>query len=198
MRHVCYHATGDYTAFLGDFDAALFEARFPACWDLLNEIEPYLWREGRTYPETVAALQDLFANGEVYFEMSYDVGGVQSRIDSGKYPETSATFVFDEGTIANTNYIAVAYNSPHLAAALVTANFLCGLTAQLNAAETLNWTTPLDLSQAPQPWQEAFAALERGPAMLPPDVLSAHRLPELQSPWLIAIEEGWSENVLRK
>jgi putative spermidine/putrescine transport system substrate-binding protein len=198
VRHMCYYATGDHTAFLGDFDQALFEERFPACWTLLNEIEPHLWREGRTYPETVSALQELFANGEVYFEMSYDVGGVQSRIDSGRYPETANTFVFDGGTIANTNYIAVAYNSPHKAAALVTANFLCGLPAQLSAAETLNWTTPLDLSRAPDEWQSAFTRLPRGPTMLPVSVLNTHRLPELQSPWLIAIEEGWAENVLQQ
>jgi putative spermidine/putrescine transport system substrate-binding protein len=198
VRHICYYATGDYTAFLRGFDETLFEERFPACWNLLNEIEPYLWREGQTYPETVSALQELFANGEVYFEMSYDVGGVQSRIDSGRYPETANTFVFDEGTIANTNYIAAAYNSPHKAAALVTANFLCGLSAQLNAAEALNWTTPLSLSRTPKEWQDAFASVPRGPTMLPTSVLEKHRLPELQSPWLIAIEEGWVENVLQK
>lgn len=198
VRHICYHATGDYTAFLGDFDETLFAERFPACWELLNEIEPYLWREGQTYPETVSALQELFANGEVYFEMSYDVGGVQTRVDSGVYPETANTFVFDGGTIANTNYIAIAYNSPHKAAALVTANFLCGLEAQLSAAETLNWTTPLDLSRAPAEWQDKFAGVPRGPRMLPFEVLASHRLPELQSPWLIAIEGGWAENVLRQ
>jgi putative spermidine/putrescine transport system substrate-binding protein len=198
VRHMCYHATGDHTAFLGDFDVALFEERFPACWELLNEIEPYLWREGQTYPETVSALQELFANGEVYFEMSYDIGGVQSRIDDGRYPETANTFAFDEGTIANTNYIAIAYNSPHQAAALVTANFLCGLSAQLSAAEELNWTTPLNTSQAPKGWQDAFKAVPRGATMLPISVLETHRLPELQSPWLIAIEEGWAENVLQQ
>ncbi|MBN1262664.1 MAG: ABC transporter substrate-binding protein [Anaerolineae bacterium] len=198
VRHLCYHAAGDYTAFLGDFDAGLFAAQFPACWDLLNEIEPYLWREGETYPETVSALQELFANGEIAFEMSYDIGGVQSFIESGRYPETARTFVFDEGTIANTNYIAIAYNSPHKAAALVTANFLCSLPAQLNAAAHHNWTTPLDLSRAPAAWQAAFEALPRGEAILAPEVLSTHRLPELQSPWLIAIEEGWTAHVLQQ
>ena len=197
VRHMCYHATGDHTAFLGDYDRGLFEERFPACWDLLNEIEPYLWREGQTYPETVSALQELYANGEIYFEMNYSVGGVQSRIDSGKYPETSRTFVFDEGTIANTNYIAVAYNSPHKAAAIVTANFLCGLSAQLSAAQTINWTTPLDLSRAPVEWQTAFTNVPRGPAILDASVLATRRLPELQSPWLIAIEEAWTKQVLQ-
>ena len=198
VRHVCYHAVGDYAPFLGDFDPDLFEAEFPACWELLNEIEPYLWREGQTYPETVAALQELFANGEVVFEMSYDVGGVQSRIESGRYPESADTFVFEGGTIANTNYIAVAYNSPHKAAALVVADLLCGPAAQLDAAEALNWTTPLSLDRLPAEWQAAFEAVPRGEAMLAPEVLEQHRLPELPSPWLIAIEEGWVENVLQE
>jgi putative spermidine/putrescine transport system substrate-binding protein len=198
VRHICYYATGDYTAFLQPFDEGLFEERFPACWDELNALEPYLWREGQTYPETVSALQDLFANSEVYFEMSYDVGGVQSRIDSGRYPESADTFVFDGGTIANTNYIAVAYNSPRKAAALVAANFLGGLAAQHSAAETINWTTPLNLSRAPEAWRTAFAELPRGDAMLPRETLSAHRLPELSADWLVAIEQGWTDHVLKE
>ena len=43
----------------------------------------------------------------------------------------------------------------------------------------------------------SFNDLPRGVATLPMDVLAAHRLPELQSPWLTAIEQGWEKYVLR-
>jgi putative spermidine/putrescine transport system substrate-binding protein len=46
--------------------------------------------------------------------------------------------------------------------------------------------------------QEKFMSLPRPPSVLPPDVLSSHKIPELQATWLEAIEKGWIENVLQK
>jgi putative spermidine/putrescine transport system substrate-binding protein len=198
MRMMCYYATGGYEQFLGDFDQALFDEKFPACWELLNELEPYLWREGETYPETIAALRELFAQGEIWFEMGYAPGGVQARIEAGQYPETVRTFVFEEGTIANTNYTAIAYNSPHKAAAVVAANFMLSPEAQYSALEILHQFPSLDTDLLPEEWREKFETYPFGPAVLSLDVLAAHRLPELQSPWLIAMEDGWRENVLEE
>jgi len=198
VRMMCYHATGGYEQFLGGFDQQLFDEKFPACWDLLNEIEPDLWRQGQTYPESQQKDIDLFANGEVDFRMTYGIGSAQTYIDEGTYPETMRTYVLDDGTIANVNYVAVAYNAAHLAAALVTADFLASPECQLNRIENENWAAPLWAEKLPKEYQDRLAAVKRGPAVLPPEVLAAHRLPELQSDWLTAIEKGWKENVLQK
>ena len=198
VRHMCYYAAGGYEQFLGDFDPARFDAELPACWDLLNELEPYLWREGQTYPESRPAMVDLFANGEIDFAMGYDPGDAQTNINEGIYPETVRTFVPEEGTIANTNYIAIAYNAGHLAAAVVTANFLASPESQLNRAETLNTFAPLRAETLAPEDLARLTGIDRGPATLPDDVLTAHRLPELQATWLTAIEAGWKENVLQK
>ncbi|MCP4166956.1 MAG: ABC transporter substrate-binding protein [Chloroflexi bacterium] len=198
VRMMCYYAAGGYEEFLGEFDQAKFDELTPACWDLFNEIDPYLWREGQTYPDTQQAHIDLFANGEVQFRMTYGPGDAQNRIDNGTYPETVRTFVVSDGTIANTNYIATAYNAANLPAAIVTANFLAGLDAQLDRIENHNWIAPLNVSILPQEALDRLAAVERGPAVLAPAVLSANKAPELQSDWLTALEQGWIENVLKK
>jgi putative spermidine/putrescine transport system substrate-binding protein len=198
VRHMCYYAAGGHEAFLGEFDQAVFDEKMPACWDLLNELEPYLWREGETYPDTQQAHIDLFANGEVYFRPTYGAGGAQTRIDNATYPETVRTFVLEDGTIANTNYIAVAYNAANLPAAIVTASFIAGPEAELQAVKDLNWTSPLAMDKLPEDIQAEFAGIEFGPAVLTPDILNAHKLPELQADWLVAIEKGWEENVLKK
>jgi len=198
VRMMCYHATGGHEHFLGDFDQEVFDEKMPECWALLNEIEPFLWREGQTYPDTQQAHIDLFANGEVQFRMTYGPGDAQVRIDNGTYPETVRTYVLEDGTIANTNYIAAAYNAANLPAAIVTANFLAGPDSQLNRIENESWTAPIWVEALPQEYQDRLAAVERGPAVLPPEVLGAHKLPELQATWLTAIEEGWVENVLKK
>ena len=38
-----------------------------------------------------------------------------NRIAEGTYTDTTRTFVFDNGTIGNTNYMAIAFNSPNKA-----------------------------------------------------------------------------------
>lgn len=198
VRHVCYSATEGYEQFLGEFNQQLFDQAMPACWEMLNEVEPSLWREGQTYPENKTRMQDLFANSEVYFDMTYSPTEADSLIAQGKYPTTARTFVFDDGTIANTHYLAITFNSDHKAGAMVVANFMLSPEAQYNKAIPENWgdLTVLDPAKLPAEWQEKFAAISRGEATLPDATLAAHRLPELQADWLVAIEQGWEDFVL--
>ncbi len=200
VRHVCYHAGGGYEAMLGEFDQAVFDEKSAACWQLLNEIEPFLWRQGQTYPESRARQIDLFANSEVSFDMAYNPAEASSLVENGRYPDTTRTFVFDSGTIANTHYVAIPYNSPHKAAAMAVANFLLSPEAQLSKAQPANWgdLPVLDPLLLPADWQAQFAAIPRGTATLSTEELAAARLPELQAPWLVAFEQGWQTEVLQK
>jgi len=68
----------------------------------------------------------------------------------------------------------------------------------LSATETLNWQTPLKLDRLPAEWRERFEAVPRGSKVLPLEVLASRRLPELQGPWVSAINEAWIENVLEQ
>jgi len=178
----------------------LFDDKFAACWDQLNELEPYLWREGQTYPENHARQQDLFANGEVYFDMAYNPAEASSWVEAGKFPETTRTFVFDSGTIANTHYVAIPYNSPNKAGAMVVANFLLSPEAQHSKADSANWGDfpAIEVSRLPEMWQEQFAALPRGVATLPDETLAANRLPELQATWRVAAERTCEAQVLQR
>jgi putative spermidine/putrescine transport system substrate-binding protein len=198
VRQVCYHFTGGYQQFLGNFDAQIFAEKFAPCWEALNALEPSLWRNGETYPENRTRMQDLFANGEIDFDITYNPAEASSLISQGRYPQTARTFVFDEGTIANTHYLAIPFNSVHKAGAMVAANFLLSPEAQYSKANPEDWgdLTALDPALMPAEWQAKFAGLPRGEATLPDDVLAAHRLPELGANWLTAIEKGWEEHVL--
>lgn len=200
VRHICYHAAGGYESLLGEFDQAVFDEKSAACWQLLNEIEPFLWRQGQTYPENRARQIDLFANSEVSFDMAYNPAEASSLVENGRYPQTTRTFVFDSGTIANTHYVAIPYNSDHKAAAMVVANFLLSPAAQLSKAQPKNWgdLPVLDPARLPANWQAQFAAIPRGVATLSTEELAAARLPELQAPWLAAFEQGWQEWVLQR
>ena len=198
VRHVFYHVAGGYERLLGPFDQDLFNEIASETWALLNELEPYLWREGETYPENKARLEDLFANSEVDFDMNYNPAGSANLVAQGRYPESTRTFVFDEGTIANTHYVAISYNSSSKAAAMVAADFLLGPEAQLEKQRAEVWgdLTVLDVSSLTDEFRTAFESLPRPPSVLSPQTLGEYRMPELQADWLQAIEAGWIENVL--
>lgn len=200
MRHVCYHTASGYENLLGEFDQAVFDELMPACWETLNRIEASLWRNGETYPEDHTQHQNLFANGEVYFDMAYNPAEAASLILAGRYPATTRTFVFDTGTIANTHFVGIPYNSPNKAAAMVVANFILSPEAQLTKAEPDNWgdLPVLDPALLPVEFQTAFNALPRHESTLSTAELASARLPELQLPWITAMEEAWEAEVLQK
>jgi putative spermidine/putrescine transport system substrate-binding protein len=197
VRHVFYHAAGGADALLGDFDQARFDAAAAATWDILNGIEPFLWREGQTYPTTVTQLNDLFANSEVALTFNYDPAQFGIAVDQGLYPDTVRSFGLTDGTIANTNYTLIPFNSPHKAAAMVLQNVLLSAEAQLAKADPAVWGTApaIDMTRAPADVQAAYAALPSHPSVISPADLAATALPELQADWIAAIEQGWQDNV---
>jgi putative spermidine/putrescine transport system substrate-binding protein len=199
VRHVFYHAAGEVAAWQGPLDEQRFEAAAAATYRILKDIAPHLWRAGKTYPETPIRLSQLLADGEVDFAMSYHPAEASKMIHDGLYPPSVRTFVFDEGTIANTHFVAVPFNAAEKEGAMVVADFLISPEAQLQKADPAVWGDfpASDLARLEPGWRERFAALPRGAATLPNDVLQRHQLPEPPSEILIRLEKGWDEHVLK-
>lgn len=198
VRQLFYWAAGSPDAFLGEFDQAVYDEYAPVVWEYLNGIEPYLWREGATYPE-LAAMANLLANQEIDFAMEYDSSRASTYIRQGIYPDTIRTLVFDTGTIANVSYVAIPYNAGNVAGALVLANFLLSPEYQIAITdpEVLGWKMAIDPTRLSAEEQAQLAAIEQGVATLPADVLSAAALPESSVEWVDAMQTGWEENVLK-
>jgi putative spermidine/putrescine transport system substrate-binding protein len=199
VRHIFYNAAGGYQDLLGPFDQETFDSVASNAWTILNDIESSLWREGSTYPESVDALNNLYSNGEVDMTMSYSPGSVPGLVEEGTFPDSTRMFVFDEGTIGNTSYVAIPYNSPDKAAAMVVANILLSPAAQYEMALPNVWGTypGVDPTGLPDQWREKFEKLPTPPSVIPYEELSENSNPELQGKWLVEIEEGWKRNVLQ-
>ncbi len=197
VRHVFYHAAGGADALLGPFDQAKFDAAAAKTWAILNEIEPFLWREGQTYPNTIAQLNELFANGEVAFTFNYDPSQFGLAVQAGTYPETTRSFGMTDGTIGNTNYTLIPFNSPNKAAAMVVQNLLLSGEEQLEKAKPEVWgaSPAIDIARTSAEVQDGFAAIEGHPSVVSADELAKAALPELQADWLTAIEAGWQAQV---
>ena len=200
VRHVFYWAAGGPQKLLGPFNESVYSEVAPKAWKALNDIKSSLWRGGSTYPEGAPKHLDLFADGEVWFNMNYSPGRAANMIATGRYPKSVRTFVFDTGTIGNTNYVAIPFNSSAKAGALVVANFLLSPEAQFEAAkpEVLGQMTPLAINKLPKPLVEKFGSLPRHEATLPAEILNKHKLPELQATWLQRIEKDWVTNVQQR
>ncbi|MFN0115283.1 MAG: ABC transporter substrate-binding protein [Paracoccaceae bacterium] len=197
VRHVFYHAAGGARDLQGDFDQAKFDAIAPKAWAILNGMKPYLWREGRTYPTSVARMNELFANREVALTFNYDPSQFGIAVESGIFPDTVRSYGLADGTIGNTSYTVIPFNSPNKAAAMVLQNLLLSGEAQLEKARPGVWgaSPGIEMDRTDADIREAFAALSAHPSVVRADELAKNALPELQADWIAAIEKGWLENV---
>jgi putative spermidine/putrescine transport system substrate-binding protein len=197
VRHVFYHVAGGADALLGPFDQARFDEVSAKTWALLNELEPFLWREGQTYPTTVVQMNDLFANGEVALTFNYEPAQFGIAVQNGLYAETTRSYGLIDGTIGNTNYTVIPFNSPNKAAAMVVQNLLLSAEAQYEKARPEVWGAEpaIEIDRISGDMQAKFAAIPKHPSVVSAAVLGQNALPELQSDWISAIEQGWIANV---
>lgn len=197
LRHLFYYVNGGTEGLMGEFDQQKYDEVAEDFFALLNEIEPYLWREGDTYPENITKLNSLFANGEVAFNFNYGPGDAAAKIKTGQYPDSVRTFVFEGGTIANTNYLAIPYNSGNKAAAMVACNEV--LTPELQysmATDRDSWPLIINVEKIPEEWKEEINGIEHHPSVLSAQVLNEHKLPEMMSEWLVQMEKDWQRIIL--
>lgn len=200
IRMALYETTGGFRQYLGAYDQAKLTGRWQPTWDLLTGLAPHLWMQGETYPESLSKLEQLYADGEVWFSMSYDPSSASNMMLKGVWPKTTRTYLFDAGTIGNTHFTAIPFNAPNVPGAMVLADFLLSPEAQINKQDPAQWGDfiAIDPARLAAAEQTKLAALERGPATLAPAELAARRVPEIAPEYLVKLEEGWRAQVARR
>ncbi len=184
------------------FDQALWDEHAPQLWAYLNELKPYLWRAGETYPADENELHSLFANSEVDFSITQAIAGAGPLISEGLVPETARAFVFDDYMIGDFNYLAIAKNAPNKAAALVLANLI--LEPELQAAQILpengfGLGYAIDVTRVTDAAQLAAlnaAQAQLGAAATPAEDLAQSLVGDSAGEYQSLVEAGWRENVL--
>lgn len=175
---------------LADEDA---DAALEPLFAYLDALHPHLWRSGRTFPANQAALRQLFADGEIEIGLANNPAEASGAIARDEFPGSTRSFVFDDGMIANSHFVAIPANANATEAALVVANFLLSPVAQLRKQDPGVWGdfTVLNVSALDQDSQAGFAALDLGPATLTPTELGP-AISEPHTSWLNAIERMWA------
>lgn len=164
----------------------------------LRELNPYLWNQGKTFPDSSTTVDAMFADGELVLDMSYGPFSVASGIEEGIYTDTTQTFVFDNGTIGNTNYMGIAFNSPNKAGAMVVINAILSGEIQLTQYAQLKELPVVDQNKLSAEEKAAFDAVELGHGILTQAELLSHRLPEMPASLVPVIEEIWLNEVVGK
>ncbi|MBC8085569.1 MAG: ABC transporter substrate-binding protein, partial [Hymenobacter sp.] len=131
--------SGQPALFRGKFDEAVYRRWSGALWRQLNASKPYFWKQGRTFPEQLAPLHQLFANGEVAFTFSCNDAEVDNKVNQGVFPATARAYVPAPGTIQNSHYLGIVRHAQHPEAALLVVNFLISPEAQLRKMDPNVW-----------------------------------------------------------
>ncbi len=198
VRNVIYDICG-YEQFL-DIEAdkeTIKEAIEPAL-DYLRQLNPYLWNEGKTFPESSTTVDNMFADGELVLNVTYDAFSTGIKIADGTYPETVQSFQFDKGTIGNTNFMAIAANSGNKTGAMVAINEMMSPEIQADRYDTMKVLPVVDYEKLSDGQKQAFDKVELGKGDIPQDELLSKRLPEMPAELVPIIEEIWLEEVVGK
>ena len=198
VRNLIYEICGweQFQTMEADYDTV--KAAIEPALEYLRSLNPYLWNEGKTFPDASTTVDAMFADGELVMSMSYGPFSVATGIDQGIYTETTQTFVFDKGTIGNTNYMAIAANSPNKAGAMVVINAIISGEIQLTQYAQLRELPVVDASKLSADEAAAFDAVDMGQGVLSQAELLSHRLPEMPASLVPIIEEIWLAEVVGK
>lgn len=168
--------------------------------DYLNEIKPYLWQAGKTYPTTTAELDQMFAAGQIDMSYSYAQMHVAEKRSDNEFKDTTESFLFDKGTIANQSYLAIANTSKVKAGALLLVNEMTSESAQLKKAEAKYGYSipPFDSEKISETTNQKLTDLYKNQGVLSLEEMQEKQIPEVQAEKIPIIEALWKEHVLNE
>ncbi len=197
LRNAYYELTGEVDKFQEDMTREEFDKLSEPVMAYFNELRPYLWNGGESFPATQARLDELFANGEIALTMGFEIGKTEGQVEAGIYPDTVRTYVFDTGTIGNSHYLAIPFNATNTEDAIKVIDFLQSPEAQIEKMKPTVWgdMPALDPMRLSSEQRKLLEEAETGDITLSLDELAAHRLPEMRSEYIQWMKEIWTEQV---
>ena len=193
---VLYGVSGGYEQYAGaEFDEDLWNQNSPLVVDYLKEIEPYLWREGQTYPPTQARLQELFVNSEVWMMPAF-ISRIAEAKTSGQFPTSAEAFAMPGISLNDPSFTAIPSNASNPAGAMVLANLLASPEGQLQKFKPAVWGDPplLDVAKVSPELQKEFAQVEAEYG-IPLKALAATTVPVINAEYTTRLETLWKQQI---
>ena len=193
---VLYGVTGGYEQYAGaNFDQVLWTQNSPRVWEYLQALEPYLWRQGSTYPPTQSRLQELFANGEIWMMPAF-TARIAEGIATGQFPETTQAFALPGSSLDDPSFTAIPINARNPAGGMVLANILASPEGQLQKFKPSVWGDPplLTRSLLSPELQQAFDQVETEYG-IPLQALSQNTVPVVNAEYTTRLEQEWQARI---
>jgi putative thiamine transport system substrate-binding protein len=167
-------------------------------WAWYDQLRPLLWRQGRQFPENGSAQRQLLNDSEIDITLSFNPAEAAVSVEAGKLPASVRTFTFAKGTIGNTSFVAIPYNSRAKEGAMVLANFLLEPATQARAQDIrqIGSVNVLDPDKLTPAQRALFAALTDSPA-LPSAAELGRPLLEPHASWMTRISAEWQRRYSR-
>ena len=194
LKQALHELTPDPELLLKPVSEVDFERATQPLWAFLDELHPVAWRRGAVFPSSSEEMMRLLDDREIDIALSFDVSAASVQIEQGNLPDTVRSYVLSQGTIGNTHFVAIPYNSDAKEAAQVVANFLLSPEAQAYKQHPTVWgdMTVLDYASLDNEQKARFDDLPKGIATLSVDELGT-TLPEPHSTWMEVLESAWRE-----
>ena len=192
--------SGSKAELSGPFNKEKYEKYSAELWNYINRIKPYFWKQGKTFPDAVAPMHQMFASSELDFTMSNNDGEVDNKVMQGLFPSSSKAYVLDSGTIQNSHYIGIVNRSGNKAGGMVVCNFLISPEAQLEKSKPNVWGdgTVLNLQQLPADWQQKFQHVPGRKLAPKREEINSKALPELAPEYMIRLYDDFRKHVIEK
>jgi putative thiamine transport system substrate-binding protein len=192
LKQALLELVSQRAALYAPVEEADYEAVTTPLWEYIEALTPGLWRKGQAYPQSGPAQRQLMADGEIDIAISFSPGEASAAIANFELPDTVRSMVLAGGTIGNASFLAIPFNANAKAGAMVVADYLMSVEAQLHKQDAAVMGTPTVLSMGKLTTEDAarFAALDLGIATLSPADLGP-ALPEPHPSWMERIAADW-------
>jgi putative spermidine/putrescine transport system substrate-binding protein len=192
--------SGDPKGLNGPFDEEKYEELSSKLWEYINRNKKYFWKGGETFPREHSKMDQMFATGELHLGFGFGEGGIDDKVNQGLFPKTTRGYAWDNGTIRNSNYLGIPYNSTNKEGAMVVINFLMSPEAQLKKADHdgMDSNTILDIGKLPEEWKSKFEAMPKrlyGPELKD---LADDAMQEPDPQYMISLFEDFRTEVIEK
>lgn len=191
---------GSPTSLDGPFDQSKYDNLSEELWDFINRIKPYFWKEGTNFPKEHSKMDQMFATGELGLIYGFSEGGVESKVEEGLYPKSTRAYVWDNGTVMNSNFLGIPYNSGNKAGAMVAINFMMSPEGQYNrqVISGRESRTILDMELLPDEWRKKFENAPSRKYSPDPRVMAQKAIQEPAPEYMINLFEDFRTEVIEK
>ncbi|MFZ2651695.1 MAG: ABC transporter substrate-binding protein [Burkholderiaceae bacterium] len=198
LKQVLYELAADVGAFQQAATDESFARLSAPLWPWYDALRPHLWRQGQQFPENGSAQRQLLNDGEIDITLSFTPAEAAVSVLSGKLPASVRSFTFSKGTIGNTSFVAIPYNSRAKEGAMLLANFLLEPATQARAQDVqqIGSINVLDAGKLSAAQRALFGALTPSAALPTAAELGIPQL-EPHASWMSRLTAEWQRRYSR-